>query len=245
MVFLRASFPLLARDASWDMTTSQLDALIENAAERYRSSGRYAWHFARGKLRHDPLFRGLMVEVLLANRGTILDLGCGRGLLFAWLAAATTRPFEPGVRMHGLELCADAVGIARRALEDVAQIDQGDIRSARFPRASVIVIADVLFYLDRQNQDRVLDKAAHALEPGGLLVIREADAAGGWRFSVTKWAERVVGAGRGRLWQPLSYRSRDDWLTTLEGLALEVTLRPLSAGTPFSNVLYVARKRSS
>ena len=40
-------------DATWR-------TLHEQACAPYRRSGRFAWHFARGKLGHDPVFRGLL-----------------------------------------------------------------------------------------------------------------------------------------------------------------------------------------
>lgn len=225
------------------MTDQRFDRIIEEAARRYRSSRPYAWRFARGKLRFDPLFRGLMHELLALKRGTILDLGCGQGLVFACLAAAPGACIGRELKLHGIELRAATACIARRALADVAQIDCSDVRSAHFPRASCIVLADVLFYMSRSEQDEVLRKAVHALDTGGTVLLREADAAGGWRFRMTAWAERLVALGQARRWQPHSYRSREEWVTVLSQLGLEVNVRPLSAGTPFSNMLYVARKR--
>lgn len=57
--------------------------------------GRFAYHFARGKLGGDPVFLALLERGLLSDRARILDLGCGQGLLAAWLLAAR-RQFESG-----------------------------------------------------------------------------------------------------------------------------------------------------
>ena len=34
--------------------------LLDRASAPYRGAGRFAWHFARGKLGHDPVFRHLL-----------------------------------------------------------------------------------------------------------------------------------------------------------------------------------------
>ncbi|MGI4846902.1 MAG: methyltransferase domain-containing protein [Janthinobacterium lividum] len=64
------------------------DTLVAAAAAPYRQAGRFAWHFARGKLAGDPVFAALLEHGLLCGRARILDIGCGQGLLAALLLAA-------------------------------------------------------------------------------------------------------------------------------------------------------------
>lgn len=224
------------------MADEAFEALVERAAERYRASGRFSWNFARGKLRGDPLFRNVSPYILPLTSGRVLDLGCGRGLLFAWLAASYDGAIESKLELHGVELHRGHAEIAQRALAGIATIDCGDIRHANLPTAAVIAIGDVLLYLAAAEQERVLEKVMHALIPGGVLLLREADAAGGLRFHVTEWAERLVGALHGRPFQKLHYRPAEEWRAVLGRLGLEVTAEPMWQGTPFGNVLYVARK---
>ena len=224
------------------MTDAEFRALAERAAERYRSSGKYAWHFARGKLRGDPFFRYAVGQIPLLEPRSVLDLGCGQGLLFACLAEAPERPKANTIVFHGIELQGRRVDIARRALGDIAVIGCGDIRTAEFPRSDLIVVVDVLLYLTAAEQDRVLERCVRALEPGGTLLLREADASAGLRFRITEWAERALCAARGEPGQKLHYRGKREWCTALGGLGLAVTMQPMSEGTPFSNVLYVATK---
>ena len=70
------------------MTAPVLTPLLDFACEPYRRAGRFAYHFARGKLGSDPVFRAILEHGLLTDRVRILDLGCGQGLLTAWLKAA-------------------------------------------------------------------------------------------------------------------------------------------------------------
>jgi hypothetical protein len=68
-------------DAAWR-------ALHEQASAPYRRSGRFAWHFARGKLGHDPVFRGMLERGDLgARRRCVVDIGCGQGLMASLLQA--------------------------------------------------------------------------------------------------------------------------------------------------------------
>jgi len=233
----------------------QIRPLFEAATRPYIGAGRYAWHFARGKLRHDPVFFSLLRRGLLPDRGSLLDLGCGQGMLLSLIRAAKEQyraglwpgdwpppPLNLGLR--GIELSAGRVQVARRALGDSVQVEQRDLRVFDFPPCSVIVMLDVLHYLGEAEQGRVIEKAAGALEPGGLLLMREADADAGFAFRVTEWSERIAGVLRGEFGQRLHYRSAVDWIAELAGRGFAVSAEPMSEGTPFANVLFVARKVS-
>jgi SAM-dependent methyltransferase len=190
---------------------------------------------------------------LLPDRGSLLDIGCGQGLLLSLLKAAKEQyqaglwpPDWPAPPMHlalrGIDLHAGRVRLARCALGSSAQVDVGDLRDLDFQPCSVIVLLDALFYLGEAEQARAIEKAAAALEPGGLLLLREADAGAGFAFQVTKWSERLAGALRGRFRQQLRYRSAERWMAELAGRGFAVDAQPMSQGTPFANVLFVARK---
>jgi SAM-dependent methyltransferase len=231
----------------------QVRLLLDAATRPYIGVGRYAWHFARGKLRHDPVFFSLLRRGLLPDRGSLLDLGCGRGILLSLLKAAKEQyqagrwprdwPAPPlNLALQGIELREDRVQAARRALGGSVQVDQCDLRAFDLHPCSVIVMLDVLLYLGEDEQQRLLDRAAAALEPDGLLLLREADAGAGFAFRVTRWSERTAGALRGQFGQRLHYRGAVQWIAELAGRGFAVSTQPMSEGTPFANVLYVARK---
>jgi SAM-dependent methyltransferase len=231
----------------------QHKSLLDEAARRYHGADAFAQRFARGKLRHDPMFSALLRRGCLPDRGALLDLGCGQGLLLALLVAARDQfgrgQWPPGwpppplnLTLQGIEIDPDRAGVAQRSLAEWARVTQQDVRDAAFPRCSIVVLLDVLMYLEERDQVRVLEKAAAALEPGGMLLLREADAGAGFAFRVTRWSERVLEILRGRLRDRLHYRGAAQWTGLLETLGFSVSAEPMSAGTPFANVLFVARK---
>ena len=156
--------------------------LSEAASAPYRPAGRFAWHFARGKLRADPVFRYLVQERMIPEGARILDLGCGQGLLAGLLAEAG----GPRIASYrGIEMMVRDVARAHRALGGGCGVELGDIRNIGFGAADVVVILDVLHYLRPSEQDDVLHRARQALQGGGRLLLRVGDAAGGlpFRFS--------------------------------------------------------------
>jgi len=233
----------------------QHKALLEAAARPYLGADASAWRFARNKLRFDPVFSALLQRGCLPDRGALLDLGCGQGLLLALLVAARDQfsrgQWPPGwpppplnLTLQGIELDPVRASVAQRALVNPARVTRHDIRDAAYPPCAVVVLLDVLMYLEARDQLRVLQKAAAALEPGGLLLLREADAGAGFSFLVTRWSERLLEFLRGRLRNRLHYRGAVQWTGLLEALGFTVTAAPMSAGTPFANMLFVARKHT-
>jgi SAM-dependent methyltransferase len=234
-----------------------LNALVDRAAAPYRRSGQYAWRFARGKLAGDPAFAALLSQGLLAGRDRILDIGCGQGLLTAWLMAARDAardghwpadwPAAPRPsHVRGIELMQHDVSRAEQAMHgDLrsgrASFVAGDMCNADFGRADAVVILDVLHYVPIAAQDDVLRRVREALAPDGLLLLRIGDAAAGWPFIFSNWVDHLVTTLRGHRLGRLYCRPLDEWQRVLASLGFTVQAQPMSEGTPFANVMLVAR----
>src|SRR5689334_22408410 len=158
----------------------RFNALRAAAAMPFRRSGRHAWYTARGKFRFDPVFYALISRGWLPDEGGLMDVGCGRGFLLALLAAARDHflrghwppdwPRPPlNLVMRGFDAREESVAVARLALGSHALVDHMDARDAKLPSCAAITIVDVLLYLNAIDQVGLLEKAAAALAPGGVL----------------------------------------------------------------------------
>lgn len=232
----------------------EFTAIAEDAAARYLPAGRFAHGFARGKLRGDPAFAYLLGQGLLGEARSILDLGCGQGLVASLLASAADAhsagawpagwpPPPANARVRGIELMGSDVARARAALGAIADIGQGDIRTADFGSVDRVLILDVLHYIDPPAQEDVLVRVQRALPPGGRLLLRVGDASGGIPFYASLLVDHVVTACRGHRPRRLHCRPIAAWVALLELLGFSVTAQPLSQGTPFANILLVADRR--
>ena len=234
---------------SWSSSASWR-TLVDTASAPYAKGGRVAGHFARGKLRWDPVFHHLLVHGLIAPRSRVLDIGCGRGLLASLLHAASGEARQgrwptgwaaapDATRFTGIDVMARDVAQARDALGADAVFVCGDMRSVAFPAADTVVILDALHYIETPEQDAVLERARGSLVDGGRLVLRVGDAASRRGFAASQWIDHVVCLLRGRGVRPRAGRSFAEWQARLEALGFEVSSQPMAKGTPFANVLLV------
>lgn len=207
------------------------------ASQRYRRVGRLAEGFANGKMAGDPAYRRVMKEV--PDEGTLVDVGCGEGYLLAW-----ARERCPDLQLWGFDHDPRRIEVGRRALADEPSVRLRvvDVREAELPPADVVACLDVLHYMVPLEQDALLDRLAAAVRPGGVVLIRDAHADGGLRTWLTRGSERLlVTLGRHR-GDGVFLRARSAVVDRLAGAGLEVQVEDCHHGTPFANVLYVARR---
>ena len=239
------------------MSAAPPAALVRAASAYYRPAGRFALHSARGKLAGDPVYAAVLREGLLPAGGHLLDLGCGQGLLAAWLLAAQAHhalgqgwpqgwPAPPGLSAYtGVEVNPQEVRRARAAFAlDTGiplRVVHGDIRDVDYGAPHAIALLDVLHYLDRAAQERVLQRARAALRPGGRLLMRIGDGAAGFGCTFSKAFDSTVALLRRRRWIRLHCRPAAEWSRHLQALGCSVRRLPQAAGTPFANVLLIAQ----
>ena len=235
--------------------------LVDDAASLFRPAGRFALRFARGKLSGDPLFATLLRTGAVPDASCVVDLGCGQGLLAAWLFTARGRwtsmrhqwpagwPDPPKVGTYlGIDQSRADIARARVALPPFARVFRGDVRTlgtTLLDRCDVATLFDVLQYLDPIAQERLLTAIHAGLPPWGALLLRVGDGAASMASRWSNAVDLVVCALRGHPRLRLHRRPIDRWIAMLEGIGFAVEVlddERASRSSGFANVLLRASR---
>jgi SAM-dependent methyltransferase len=236
-----------------------LDRWRAATVDLYRSSGAFAWRFARGKLNGDPVVLDLLrldcLRCAADDAIRLVDLGCGQGLLFAALearlrlGAGTPVAAAPAIaRASGYDgsranvLRGQSMLAARAGALLPAEIAHADLHSLDIPACEVAVVLDVLHYLALSEQERLLGRIANALVPGGRLVLRVGDASGSGPSRVSRAVDRLLAGVRGQGWARLAVRPIGQWRELLSGQGFAVREIARYRSWSARNVLLVADK---
>jgi len=228
--------------------------VVERAAAPYLLAGIGAWELARWKMRLDPVYRRVLEDGILPAQGTVVDIGCGQGYMLALLSIAPAVHAEgawppgwpsPPVGLHliGYELRPRMVARAREVLDEGVIIEERDVTTGEMPSCDAVLIFDVLHLLRRADQRALLERVRASLHEGGVLVIREANAAGGWRFRMVRTGNWFRALLQGRPNRPFEFRTADQWRAELEGLGFDVRAGGAATTASLSNFLLYARTR--
>ena len=240
--------------ATYAMSRSPADdaafpSLVRETSDRYIMASVTAWEFARGKLRGDPIYRATVCDRAAAlgrhDRRRRLrpgaDAGAARRRDQALFAPARGR--GRGRRRRdsngaiGIELRRRAAAVARQALAGRRRDRRGGHPDDGAGAVPAVLFFDVLHMMPTGEQEAVIAATVSMLEPGGVMLVREADAAARMAARVRAAGQSFEGARLRRLAPALFLphrRRMDRLLSRSHGLAAEV--RPMTSGA-FSNVL--------
>ncbi|MFU8831831.1 MAG: class I SAM-dependent methyltransferase [Wenzhouxiangella sp.] len=188
----------------------------------------------------------------MPSGSSVLDIGCGQGLLASLMRAANQQsaqgdlpPGWPSVGIpgsfRGIERQQRDVDRARIALGSHADFVVVDMRETIFGQADTVVVLDVLHYVDYQAQEEILHRIHTAISPDGRLILRVGDAGRVVQAWLGRLVDSLVLLGR-RQWPVAQYcRTQADWIKLLEQNSFSVQILADDEPGIFANVLMIAR----
>ena len=128
--------------------------------ERVYASGRFDYFSEAYEL---PRYSALLGYLrMYPGTPTVLDVGCGPGLLRQLL---TREDFSA---YHGIDISAEAIKKASPLADDRTSFSLGDVLTSDPPPADVVVLNEVLYYISPPSA--LLDHVASLVTPGGFVL---------------------------------------------------------------------------
>ncbi|KKQ96653.1 MAG: Methyltransferase type 12 [Candidatus Woesebacteria bacterium GW2011_GWA1_39_12] len=210
--------------------------LIDKTIGLYADAGWKRW-FSRIRFWDAPYIE---VEKLVPAKGTIVDLGCGEGIFTNYLGLAGSHR-----KVLGIEIDEERVGQADRGVKNVS-FKRGNAVTASIPKCDCIVIFHLLHHLPSySDQEKVLHKAKKALNKGGVLIIVEVDIKPSIKYLIAWFTDHflVPWIFEKRLYSPIYFRKRKDWINLLNEMGFSVGARSAEAGMPFSHIIFTCEPK--
>lgn len=209
----------------------------KRAAMRFQRS-RFLHGYAKGKTSWDPAYPAV-AEILRGSPRPLLDIGCGVGLLAAYLR-------ESGCVQPILGIEPDTAKI-HTAGELVAgcypdlKFQKGDARSLPDFSGDLVVL-DVLHYMSSADQGAVLKAIAARIAPGGCALIRTTFRDSSWRYLATLLEEVFVRTSGWIRGGRCHFPSKQEIAASLHSPTLSLAIRPMWGKTPFNSHLIEVRR---
>jgi 2-polyprenyl-6-hydroxyphenyl methylase/3-demethylubiquinone-9 3-methyltransferase len=173
------------------------------------------------------------IEAHLPTEGTILDLGCGHGVLANYLALRSARR-----RVIGYDLSEHRIAVARSLGLPNAEFHCQNLFDTEPTPCAAVIVADVLHHLDSyQAGDELLALCVERLGPDTLLVVKEIGQRPRWKYAFTRPVDWLFYEGR------VHFRSPRQFDDLFRRLGLEATYVPLHAWRPLSHMMYLCCRR--
>ena len=173
--------------------------------------------------------------------GTVLDVGCGHGLLINFLARD---PSRSALRLYGIDHDAGKIERAHRTGLGKADFSTRTLPSLTDGNFDVLSIVDVLYTIKREDWDDFLAHCYRLLRPGGRLIVKEVVDRPRWKYWMIMAQEtlsvRLIGITKGErphIESPAVHRAA---MTTAGFRVIED--QPLASTNWISHHLFVGHK---
>lgn len=114
-----------------------------------------------------------IIHKIIPLNASVVDIGCGYGMISYMLNFTSDKR-----TILGIDYDKDKIELANNCISKNNMINfiATDAETFNYPQSDVFLLSDVLHYLTKENQDKLLDNCIKHLNPGGIIIIRDADA---------------------------------------------------------------------
>lgn len=179
-------------------------------------------------------------DKLIPKNAFITDIGCGYGMMAYMLNLLSEQR-----TIEGIDYDEEKIQVAKEGFLKNNQVNfvAADASTYLLKNSDVFLISDMLHYIPRDSQHKLIRRCLDRLNNGGMLIIRDGDKDLEERHEGTKWTEifstKILGFNKVAN-EGLSFLSGKDIETIAADYGLSVERIDLTKKT--SNIIFVIRK---
>jgi uncharacterized protein len=179
---------------------------------------------------------------LIPPDSSVVDIGCGYGFLSYMLNFTSDKR-----TIIGIDYDKRKIDIANNCFSKNSSINffWDDITNTQLPKSDVFILFDILHYLKREEQEKILSKCVNNLNENGIIIIRDANENRKNKHLATRLGELFsTGLGFNKLKNEHLYFFSDDFIYGIgKKNQLDVKIQKQSKIT--SNQMFVLKKKTT
>lgn len=174
------------------------------------------------------------IESYLPKRGTIVDIGCGEGVMATLLAVSS-----PERKVIGLDINKKKIKLALEVSQKIQNLSFNlqDAINQNLPKANGFILSDFLHHIQLSKHRLFLRRLINHLEREGVIVIKEIDLKDGVRSKISRFFDF--------LFYPLekvSFINSEELTDFLTRLGLKVRVIKVKKWFPGSTTLFICKR---
>lgn len=169
-----------------------------------------------------------LIDKNLPKKGTIVDLGCGQGIITSYIARNNSR------QVIGVDINTSRL---RKSNSKNLKFVNANIVTYDFKKPAGVVISDVMHHLSYKDQEKLLNRISKCLKKGGVFVVKEID------------THEFVRSRLSRFWDfvfypqdKISYTNSTSLPAQLKKLGFKIKMQRACRLFPGSTTLYICTK---
>lgn len=217
--------------------TETVDFFEDRLIKNYIYKGPVLEWYTRIKVRLEDKYQPF--HQLLPLKAKITDIGCGYGMMSYMLHLLSSDRI-----IHGIDYDAEKILVANQSFlkNKNIQFTAADATRYVLEPSDVFIISDMLHYIPKEAQNRLIRNCLDNLNENGLLIIRDGDSDLADRHEGTVWTEKfstqIFGFNKTQS-ETLSFLSGKDIEVIAQDYGLDVERLDLTQKT--SNIIFVIR----
>jgi 1-acyl-sn-glycerol-3-phosphate acyltransferase len=210
----------------------------QKLVQKYIYKGPELEWYMRIKLKLEKYYKTM--DELIPVRGRIYDVGCGYGFS-SYMLGFLSKDRE----IVGIDFDEKKIEVAAHCQSDTSNVSfySADALKYNYEKADSFIISDVLHYMSKESQRALIAICIDKLNPGGVLIIRDADASLQKRHRGTRISElfsvKLLGFNKSDNKQ-LHFISSQDMFEILKSFDVQVKI--IDQTKLNSNIIYHIQK---